>query len=30
MGYTVLAWIASLVGSLVLGFGVYSAVAFVV
>ncbi len=29
MGYTVLAWVASLVGSLVLGFGVYSAVAFV-
>ena len=26
MGYTVLAWVASLVGSLVLGFGVYSAV----
>ncbi|MFC5279955.1 anion permease [Halorubrum rubrum] len=26
MGYTVLAWIASLVGSLVLGFGVYSVV----
>ncbi|MBP1922961.1 PiT family inorganic phosphate transporter [Halorubrum alkaliphilum] len=30
MGYTVLAWVASLVGSLVLGFGVYSAVAFVI
>ena len=29
MGYTVLAWIASLVGSLVLGFGVYSAVRLV-
>ncbi|MFC5133459.1 MULTISPECIES: inorganic phosphate transporter [Haloferacaceae] len=29
MGYTVLAWIASLVGSLVLGFGVYSGVRFV-
>ena len=30
MGYTVLAWVASLVGSLVLGFGVYSAVDLVV
>lgn len=30
MGYTVLAWVASLVGSLVLGFGVYSAVRLVV
>ncbi|MFD1570504.1 inorganic phosphate transporter [Halorubrum laminariae] len=30
MGYTVFAWIASLVGSLALGFGVYSAVQFVV
>ncbi|PAU85206.1 anion permease [Halorubrum salipaludis] len=29
MGYTVFAWIASLVGSLALGFGVYSAVQFV-
>ncbi|MFC6755115.1 inorganic phosphate transporter, partial [Halorubrum tibetense] len=29
MGYTVLAWVASLVGSLVLGFGVYSAVRLV-
>ncbi|WP_123620158.1 inorganic phosphate transporter [Halorubrum sp. CSM-61] len=29
MGYTVFAWIASLVGSLVLGFGVYTAVQFV-
>ncbi|WP_281194667.1 inorganic phosphate transporter [Halorubrum sp. F4] len=29
MGYTVLAWVASLVGSLVLGFGVYSGVRFV-
>jgi len=27
MGYTVFAWIASLVGSLALGFGVYSAAA---
>ncbi|WP_066411818.1 inorganic phosphate transporter [Halorubrum aethiopicum] len=27
MGYTVLAWVASLVGSLALGFGVYSVVA---
>ena len=30
MGYTVLAWVASLAGSLVLGFGVYSAVDLVV
>ena len=30
MGYTVLAWVASLVGSLVLGFGVYSMVRLVV
>ena len=30
MGYTVLAWVASLVGSLVLGFGVYSVVRLVV
>jgi PiT family inorganic phosphate transporter len=30
MGYTVLAWIGSLVGALVLGFGVFSAVAQVV
>ena len=30
MGYTVLAWVASLVGSLVLGFGVYSLVRVVV
>ncbi|GAB7009951.1 inorganic phosphate transporter [Halorubrum trueperi] len=30
MGYTVFAWVASLVGSLALGFGVYSAVQFVV
>ncbi|MGM0449176.1 MAG: anion permease [Methanobacteriota archaeon] len=30
MGYTVLAWIGSLVGAFVLGFGVYSAVDFVV
>ncbi len=30
MGYTVLAWIGSLVGALVLGFGVFSAVARVV
>ena len=29
MGYTVFAWIVSLVGSFVLGFGVYSAVQFV-
>ncbi|WP_144924404.1 inorganic phosphate transporter [Halorubrum salsamenti] len=29
MGYTVFAWIASLVGSLALGFGVYTAVQFV-
>ncbi len=29
MGYTVFAWVASLVGSFVLGFGVYSAVQFV-
>ncbi|WP_256403004.1 inorganic phosphate transporter [Halorubrum salinum] len=29
MGYTVFAWVASLVGSLALGFGVYSAVQFV-
>ncbi|QAU12909.1 inorganic phosphate transporter [Halorubrum sp. BOL3-1] len=28
MGYTVLAWIGSLVGAFTLGFGVYSAVAF--
>ncbi|OYR59560.1 inorganic phosphate transporter [Halorubrum halodurans] len=30
MGYTVLAWIVSLVGSLTLGFGVYSAVRLVI
>ncbi|WP_424014297.1 inorganic phosphate transporter [Halorubrum xinjiangense] len=30
MGYTVLAWVGSLVGAFVLGFGVYSAVDFVV
>ncbi len=30
MGYTVLAWVASLVGALALGFGVYSLVGFVV
>ena len=30
MGYTVLAWVASLVGSFVLGFGVYSVVRLVV
>ncbi|SFR35794.1 MULTISPECIES: inorganic phosphate transporter [Halorubrum] len=30
MGYTVLAWIGSLVGAFTLGFGVYSAVDFVV
>ncbi|WP_144799716.1 inorganic phosphate transporter [Halorubrum depositum] len=29
MGYTVLAWIGSLVGSLALGYGIYSAVRFV-
>ncbi|WP_050031879.1 inorganic phosphate transporter [Halorubrum halophilum] len=29
MGYTVFAWVASLVGSLALGFGVYTAVQFV-
>ncbi|VTT87148.1 Probable low-affinity inorganic phosphate transporter [Halorubrum sp. DM2] len=29
MGYTVLAWIGSLVGAFTLGFGVYSAVSFV-
>ncbi|GAB6879734.1 inorganic phosphate transporter [Halorubrum gandharaense] len=29
MGYTVLAWVASLVGSFVLGFGIYSAVGLV-
>ena len=29
MGYTVLAWIGSLVGSLALGYGIYSAVQFV-
>jgi len=30
MGYTVFAWIGSLVGSLALGYGVYSAVQFVI
>ncbi|EMA65159.1 phosphate transporter [Halorubrum aidingense JCM 13560] len=30
MGYTVFAWVASLVGSFVLGFGIYSAVQLVV
>ena len=30
MGYTVFAWIASLVGSLGLGFGIYTAVQFVI
>ena len=29
MGYTVFAWIGSLVGSLALGYGIYSAVQFV-
>jgi PiT family inorganic phosphate transporter len=29
MGYTVLAWVGSLVGALALGYGIYSAVAFV-